>query len=349
MNTPVIPAATAQRLNRLVQNIVNPHLFLFCNYEPTLSYAISEDAQFLTTIQDLYKFTIDSSCILKNYYRYVLRADRYRFKQLSKMIDQIKANRAVVDHNQSPDNGRVEQNLLQTYIAWVRSVLGKTEPTTLDDFAALNAELAQMGNELVRLTEDWISYIGRKADADKAKDTEEWTKSTLWWYCHNSKAEIYKGQLMDAYLARTSAAGRNINILNYQLQRKVNNWICYAYFFPLSTEIERLKDDITKLESMLQNSAVCAQLSVEQQQLLLRKREEYGQQLATKNKEIADLQVRINGKPDEYFYRNLETQLHHTLAALEANQISYTLLPQDLLQEDIQLFFGSIPSPEGDF
>ena len=349
MNVPVISAVTAQQLNRSVQEQIDPHLFLFCNYEPTPSYAISEDAQFLTAVQDLYKFAIDSNCILKYHYKYVSQTERHRFRQLSNLIDQINADRAVIDHNQSPDNGRVEQSLLQTYTAWIRSVLGKAEPTTLHDFAVLNAELTQMGNELVRLTKDWIRCIGQKADTDKAKVAEKWAKRTLQWYCKSTKKEIYMGQLMDAYLARASAAGHSINIPNYQLQRKVNNWIRHAYFFPLSTAIEELETNIAKLENMLQNGAVCAQLSTEQQLLLRRKVAEYRQQLAMKNQEMADLQTGVGGNSIEYFYRNLEVQLHRTISALDADQASYTLLPQDLLQEDIQRFFRGVPSPEGDF
>ena len=345
MNVPVISAATAQQLNRSVQEKIDPHLFLFCNYEPTLSYAISEDAQFLTAIQDLYKFAIDSSCILRYHYKYVQPKDQRRSRQLSKLIDQIKADRAVIDHNQSPDNGRVEQSLLQTYAAWIRSVLGKAEPTTLHDFAALNAKLAQMGSELVKLTNDWIRCIGREADTDKAKIAEKWAKRTLQWYCSNSKTEIYMGQLMDAYLARATAAGHSIDISDRQLRAKVRNWIEYACFFPLDETIKQLEDDITILEEILQNT----RMSADQQQALRREVTTYQQQLAAKKQEKVDLQTEINGNPVEYFYRGLEARLRNTISALEADQASYTLLPQDLLQEDIQLFFGRVPSPEGDF
>lgn len=154
---------------------------------------------------------------------------------------------------------------------------------------------------------------------------------------------------MVAYLARTTASNRCINISNRQLQRKVNKWIDHAYFFPLNAVIEELESGIAELEDILQNSAMCAQISVNQQQMLRQKVAEYRQQLAAKNQEEADLQAKINGKPVIYFYRNLEAQLYNTISTLEANQVSYTLLPQDLLQEDIQLFFGSVPSPEGDF
>ncbi|MEE1369165.1 MAG: hypothetical protein UF405_02340 [Acutalibacteraceae bacterium] len=343
MNAPVISAATARQLNLLVQAQIDSHLFLFCNYEPTHSCAISEDAQFLTAVQDLYKFAIDSSCILKNYFWFVLRPDRNRFDQISKIIEKIKAIRAVIDHNQSANNGMVEQNLIQTCATWVRSVLGKPKPTTLQDFAVLTAKLIQMGDDLIRLTEKWILYIGHKADADKAKDIAEWTKRTLQWYCYNSKTEIYKGQLMTAYLARATASSRCNYISDSQLQKKVNKWIDYAYYFSRNVRIEELESNIACIENC------SAPLTANQHQVLRQLVADYRKQLESEKQEMADLQTQINGNSVAYFYRNLETQLRSTISTLEANQAAYTLLPQDLLQEDIQLFFGNIPSPEGDF
>lgn len=100
---------------------------------------------------------------------------------------------------------------------------------------------------------------------------------------------------------------------------------------------------------MLMNKAVCAQLSVDQQQAVRQQVAEWRQQLETKNQAMSDLQADTNGKPVAYFYRNLESQLWNTISTLEANHVNYTLLPQDLLQEDIRMFFGNVPSPDGDF
>lgn len=347
MNTPVISAETANRLNRLVQTQIDSRLFLFCNYEPTHSYTISEDAQFLTAVQDLYKFAIDSSGILQYYYRYVPKADQYQFKPLSGILDKIKALRSVIDHNQSAANGMVEQNLIQICATWVERVLGKSEPNMMQDFTILTAELTQMGKDLVQFAENWIVYIGQKAD--KSNDVEQWKKRTLQWYCNNSKTEIYRGQLMVAYLDRTAAVNHSINIGIYRLQKKVNMWIGDACFFPLSKAIEELTNSINKFEKMLMNKAVCAQLSVDQQQAVRQQVAEWRQQLETKNQAMSDLQADTNGKPVAYFYRNLESQLWNTISTLEANHVNYTLLPQDLLQEDIWMFFGNVPSPDGDF
>ena len=40
MSTPVISADAAQCLNQKVQQLIDSRLFLCCNYEPTVSYAI---------------------------------------------------------------------------------------------------------------------------------------------------------------------------------------------------------------------------------------------------------------------------------------------------------------------
>lgn len=154
---------------------------------------------------------------------------------------------------------------------------------------------------------------------------------------------------MVAYLDRTAAANHSINIGIYRLQKKVNMWIGDACFFPLSKAIEELTNSINKFEKMLMNKAVCVQLSVDQQQAVRQQVAEWRQQLETKNQAMSDLQADTNGKPVAYFYRNLESQLWNTISTLEANHVNYTLLPQDLLQEDIRMFFGNVPSPDGDF
>lgn len=170
-----------------------------------------------------------------------------------------------------------------------------------------------------------------------------WTKRTLQWYCNNSKTEIYNGQLMTAYLARATASNRCSNISNRQLQIKVNKWIGHAYFFPRNVRIAELESNIARIENY------STQLPASLQQTLCRMEADYRQQLESEKQKVADLKAKIKGKPVAYFYRNLESQLRSTISTLETNQADYTLLPQDLLQEDIQLFFCGIPSPEGDF
>ena len=58
----VISAERAEQMNQLVRNRIDSHLFLTCNYVPTDVPAPSSSAKFYLGIQDLYKFTVDTSC-----------------------------------------------------------------------------------------------------------------------------------------------------------------------------------------------------------------------------------------------------------------------------------------------
>ena len=43
MTSPIISVDVARRLNEIIQNTLDSRLFLFCNYEPTNSPAVSEN------------------------------------------------------------------------------------------------------------------------------------------------------------------------------------------------------------------------------------------------------------------------------------------------------------------
>lgn len=355
MNAPIISAAVAQRLNQKVQQEINPHLFLFCNYEPTTSYAISEDGCFFIAIQDLYKFGVDSNCILSAYRKFVPPNDLRRFNRLRDILDIINMLRAVIDHNQSVQNGKIEQEHLEAYNAWVESTLHKPTPETQQDFAILKQSLVAIAKEFVQLTEAFIDCV--KSNPNVANVVKEWTDRTLYWYCNNTKTEIYKGQLMNAYIANAKAAGieiRNIRTLG----RKIGAWIEMALYYPYDKEIQELEGSISSAENMLNGSnAMFEALRPKMSPDELQKFEDGLRQSLAENKarcaevmqERAELEIRIGGKHIDFFFRNLEEQLRSTIKKLNDSGQHYTLLPQDLIQEDIELFFGNVPSPEGDF
>ncbi len=358
MSVPIISATVAHQLNQKVQQDIDPHLFLFCNYEPTVSYAISEDSRFHTAIQDLYKFGVDSNCILKAYNQFIPQQDRKRLNRLRDILDTICTLRAVMDHNQSVENGKIEQAHLEAYNAWIEKALDKSTPDTQQDFAVLNNSLGVIAKELVQLIEEFIKSV--KANPDQAYVAKEWTDRTLYWYSSNTRTEIYKGQLMNAYVANASAAGHDYPDLHRMrtLHRKIGKWIEAALYHPYEKEIQELGDRIFLRENMLNGSSAMSQairdkMTAEQ----LQKFEDELKQGIAKDKERREevkqerdeLETRIGGKHIDYFFRNLENQLHDTIRRLDTRGQSYTLLPQDLIQEDIESFFGEVPSPEADF
>ena len=64
MRNPVICSEEAEKLNKRIQ-LLDKRLFLFCHYEP-VSFALSEDGYYMESVDNLYKFAIDSSYLLKN-------------------------------------------------------------------------------------------------------------------------------------------------------------------------------------------------------------------------------------------------------------------------------------------
>lgn len=358
MSVPVISATIAQQLNQKVQQDIDPHLFLFCNYEPTVSYAISEDARFLTAIQDLYKFGVDSNCILKAYKQLIPQRDFRRFSRLRDLLDIICTLRAVTDHNQSAKNGKIEQTQLEVYDAWIESALHKSTPDTQQDFALLNQALDVIAKELIQLVEEFIKSV--KAHPDQAHVVKEWTDRTIHWYSNNTRTEIYKGQLMNAYVANANAAGNDYPDLHrmQSLHRKIGKWIEAALYHPYEKELQELKENISSRENMLNGSnamfqAFKAKMSPEQ----LKKfeaglRQDLAKDKARYTKVMQDrdeLETRVGNNHIDYFFRNLEVQLHDTIKRLDSCGQAYTLLPQDLIQEDIENCFGGVPSPEADF
>ena len=358
MSVPVISAAVAQQLNQKVQRDIDPHLFLFCNYEPTVSYAISEDGAFFTAIQDLYKFGIDSCCILKEYSDYIPKQEWWQFRRLRDLLDVVSMLRAVTDHNQSIQNGKIEQTQLDAYETWIESALNKSIPETQQDFSVLNQTLGSVAMELVQLIEKFIQCIAN--NPGKAAVVQKWTDRTVQWYSNNTKTEIYKGQLMNAYVANANAAGNNHQELYdlRSLRRKTGKWIKAALSHPYDKELRELGESISAKENMLNGSnavfrALKAKMTAEQlQEFEAKLREDLMKDRARRaaaEREQGELEARIGGKYIDFFFRNLENQLRNTIKKLDSSGQDYTLLPQDLIQEDIEYFFGGVPSPEADF
>ena len=63
------------------------------------------------------------------------------------------------------------------------------------------------------------------------------------------------------------------------------------------------------------------------------------------------IEVGYRGDRISFFFdsRRLESQLRETLRVLELSDEDYTLLPQSLLQADVERNFATVPSPYGDF
>lgn len=365
MSAPLIPAEAAQGFNARVQAI-DPRLFLFCNYAPTVNYATSLDARCLLAIQDLYKFAVDSNYALNHYREFIPKESHSVFKVLSGICDEIQNLRTVIDHNQSEENGYLEKARLDWYETWRKKVPRELAGTELGGDALVYRKLELMAEKLLKQTDCFVTHIvdRAKTDAEREAIVGMWIEKTLHWYTHNTKTEIYKGCLMDAYLA--NAAGRLEEDARkpWMIRRKMNKWIKVA------VRVHCEERDEARI-GVLQQRIECLKKMAPDQ--LAQWERTAGTTCGEQKKKLKELQTRQaeakkavdEDRAIQFFFDGLEEQLRATAKRLDEEDIPYTFLPQDLMQMDIELYFNEdsipdafggriiqfdrVPSPEEDF
>ena len=363
-----ISQESASRLNDIAQGIA-PTLFWTCNYEPTVNYAIGQDAAFQLGVQDLYKFAIDTNCVLKtiafnpkgSVCKDILTQSELR--ELRRCLDLVQTMRSIFDHNQSVLNGRLTVERQTFFENWVRSQIGRDQPADLDDFDILCSALSECGLDLVRLSEAILLRISERQDRQKIAD--KWVDATLKWYCFGSRQEHYRSQLSDYYIARALVrhAGFLVNTDAVTLRMKVNDWVRLQTTHYHEESIRRLQEEEHGVRESLENpNAFAIKIRNSQPEMYEKAVQLNRNRLLEISEEIQGKQHemnRIRGVIESRFYGNgiayffdpnrLEAQLRETLNNLEATGVAYTLLPQSFLQVDVERHFSGVPSPCGDF
>lgn len=354
MSAPLITEQDAVRLNERVQDKINGRLFLCCNYMPTENYVISVDARYLTAIQDLYKFSIDTSCVIKNYYRFVPQGDRWKLDGLQRHLDRIQMLRAVQSHNQSDQNGHIEQQRLKEYQNWVAGILHKASPPdSQEDFAALYQELARMADEVYRQLELFVDLAA--ASPDQGKVIQDWINQTFHWYSNNTRRDLYYGRLENEYIRRALLSpGQQLDTRPFIIRRKVNRWIEEALFASVDRKLAEEENAIEKIDAALDPSFSQVKFSSEAQRAsflaaLQEGREAHVQAKANLEQQRDGLETMPGSQYVPHFFKTLKDSLQEIMDDLDEKGQSYTLLPQDLLAMHVDRFFRDVPSPDGDF
>lgn len=361
---PVVTAEAARELNIQAQT-VDPILFWTCNYEPTICYAISEDARFLTGIQDLYKFAIDTNCVLRDIARngrHCICPDLLPAKEsneLSDLIEIVQNLRAVIDHNQSDMNGSLFSSQTESFTSWVRSIIYKDQPTDSSDFATLNRALNAMGNALVSLSGKIIDLLKQRSDREVV--VKKWIEAILQWYCNGTRSVYYKSQLTDYYVARACARRAYFysNVKSKELNSKIDRWIKKQTTQCFDAPLKRIRKERDEIQNHLSNpSNQELKLKAKMPEMYNRVVEERKSRLAEIDTEEEKLRrelvafERLHGRNKcAYFFEagRLNEQLHITLRALREEGEVFTLLPQDFLQKDVERTFAGVRSPDRDF
>lgn len=347
MNGPILTTRHAEYLNQLVQQLIDPRLYLLCNYEPTIGHAISEDGRYLLNIQDLYKFAIDSCGIIKQYYDFLPKDEAWT-ECTNWLILQSKINhfRTVFDHNTNENDGRLSAEAKEAYMNWVLSSIGKPDPETLDDYKQLNEKLREMAEELRCCFESFIRCVAKNPNRDQV--VRQWIDKTLYWYSNNTKTNIYKGHLIENYTARAAACNMNIyhpRFIEYR-GKNVRDWIANLQIHPIKSEIRQLEREIDANRRILAGQNLRSPLSPAYAAEFRRTLEEKERKLSELKSELDRAQTVHSKELENQFYRNLERQLKETVEYLDQEGEAYTLLPQDLIQADIDRVFGAVPIPD---
>lgn len=367
MNSSIISAKAAKELDTLAQSI-NPILFWTCNFEPMISYAISEDARFFIGIQDLYKFAFDTNCVLKG----IASNNKNSICQnllpsrdaeiLRNATDTVQMLRAVLSHNHSDLNGKMDSAAIDAYNGWIREKLGKDTPVAPGDFSELNAALRDIGADLIRLSEQVIACIKARQDVDVI--TKKWIERTLQWYCTGTHQNYYRSQLCDLYYAEGCERRRNFanNVDEHELVSRVNRWIKNQITREFDVKLKDLIDERSRIKSLIDDQSPRA--------LKLQKAcpEQFEKVTETWKHRLGEIEVEIDvvqGQRDQFLRRchekyrteidyffngeKLFSQLYDTLERLRDNGENFTLLPQDFLFSDIMHNFQGVRVPNRDF
>ena len=345
MSGSILTAKHGEDLNQLVQKLIDPRLFLLCNYEPTIGHAISEDGRYLLNIQDLYKFAIDSCPVIKRYYDFVsgVWPDSRKWESLQ---GKIQAFRTVFAHNTSEKDGLLSAETMDAYMIWVRAAIGKLEPETLDDYGLLNKKLSEMAEELRCCFESFIRCVAQQPDRRKVVDT--WIQNTLYWYTHNTKVDIYKGCLIQTYTAKAAEAHMDISHPSFNQYRaqNVREWIACLKIFHIEERIRELEKGIAAKEDLIAGKKLLAPLPPAIIAKCRLEVEGMKKERSTQQRELDSMQdKKVKKDTEQKFYSNLQNQLLQTKDYLDKEGIEYTLLPQDFLQEDIKRVFCKVPIP----
>lgn len=335
----VISVTQADQLNHLVRKEIDSRLFLTCNYTPTEVPALGSSAKFYLGIQDLYKFAVDTSCVISNLDKYLPSDTEQSFiRDFRAQIDDIKNLRSVIDHSQSGCDGFFAREHLSRYDSIIHAALDKPKnkdkvvakaklrPETESDFELLYASLKERAD---RLLENLEFFIKRVATSDEREEiTIRWIEAIIEWY--GRKQDIYLGQLGDVYQAKMADAQKNSTLWyrqgtsgelrGYQLRGKLNRWIENALF--------------ADLDSMIQNCEYIIHNYPKQAKMAMEKRDKHLQARQEREAQIGE-----NSR--DYFFRNLSQQLEDTMKGYSGG-----LLPQELLLADIQRVFDKVHSQD---
>ena len=150
----------AEKLNQQVREKIADHLFLICHYNPC-SNVFAEDAKFIAGCLNLYKATVDSSCMIRR-----MEKTDWFSGAFCKDAGALRACMAKIQ--------------------MLRAVWESQK-----DYSVLLHELELLGNRLYTVLESYIQHLATYKNRPQL--IQEWEQETYNWY--SKKTAIFRNQL----------------------------------------------------------------------------------------------------------------------------------------------------------
>ena len=210
MSSILFSSDAAEDLNKKIQEKIDKHLFLFCNYNPESLKSYSYDAKFILVVMNMYKFLIDVGVcnkigIIKK--RYSMSFD---YKRLEEIISIINSFRTYLGHNEDYRNGNEDDKLIVEH--WFSHLIGKKYPENADQYEKPLDEMTKYGEECIKLLNNFVEEVSKHTK--KSLIVAEWKDLIFDFYKRPNSRNIIKGHIRLAYQARKGSTSnyREVNI-----------------------------------------------------------------------------------------------------------------------------------------
>ena len=325
MRDPIICSEEAEQINRRIQQEVDARLFVCCHYEP-ISYAISDDAFFMESIDNLYRFAIDSSYLIKN----TKCIPNFPYRNLKDLKDQIDMLRSFKDHNQSDSLGQNSIDKISQFEEWISNIINKEKPSTISDYTELNKHLLCLSSKL-------ISEINKLIDCcasfpNRRDLVQELLSKICLWYSTNTKVDIYKGFLFGLYLSESRS--------NYYTIFQLNRWLESTMTSAYTNKKQQLSVILSRIKRALRNkNALASVLSDEEISSLENLKPLIEKYLNQINKVLSLRRTVQDNMPFiSYLVKEMDNHIKETIIYLDSQNIEYNMLPENIMNKVINRY-----------
>ena len=339
--SPILTKEDADKLNTKIQEIIDPRLIVCCNYEPISAPTFSAGEHYRQSIYDLYRFAIDSSWFISQFCRgeYLLNSFGFPIvhpltQDIESALGKVQALRNWFAHNQNVNNGMIQQERIDHYKDILRTTIGHDEVTSEQDHELLDQMVCTLARSLYDDVSAYLDHLATLPEHDRANMGEKWIDATLHWEIRNTKTEYYLGFLKSFYLYYESHFKTDPS---YALKRWIKNMMVHYYQETRKEYGDPIRYARGQLDDIINARGSYA---VYPEKKLAQAKQEwtYFLLLFTNTKDL----MQNNGNATQYQARFFEYLLPEQLKVTMSHFRNLTLLPQDLLSQDVRYWFRDI-------